>query len=63
MTPHELWLTRNKLGLTQTGLAVALGLSEKNGSRTIRRWEQGKWPIPKSIELALGMLTQTARDS
>ena len=41
MTPDEIRSIREKLGLSQAGLAAALGLG-KNGGRTVRRYEDGE---------------------
>lgn len=52
MTPAELLAIRNRYGLTQSGLAALLRISDR---RTIRRWESGEIPItgPASIILEL----------
>ncbi len=52
MTPAEVQSIRNRAGLTQTGLARLLRISD---IRTIRRWETGDVPIsgPASIILEL----------
>lgn len=55
MTPHELKTIRNKLGLSQSGLALALGMA-KNGDRTIRRMESGATPITQRTALAIQWL-------
>jgi len=52
MTPNNLRNLRMLAGLSQEGLAVALGISR----RTIIRWEAGAWPIPRWVELALQSL-------
>ena len=49
MTPETLVTLRTLAGLTQTGLASALGISRA----TVARWESGKMPIPKWVELAM----------
>lgn len=43
MTPQEFKAKRKELGLTQRELALALGLSPKNGDVTIRRVEHGAY--------------------
>lgn len=53
MTPADLTAARKRLGLTQPQLGRALGLSDANADRTVRRWEQGDVPIPLSVEIAL----------
>lgn len=52
MTPTEIIAIRNRYGLTQSGLATLLRMSDR---RTIRRWESGEIPItgPASIILEL----------
>jgi transcriptional regulator with XRE-family HTH domain len=49
MTPAEFRVVREFLGLTGDWLADHLGVS----SRTVRHWEQGKYPIPDGVRLAL----------
>jgi len=55
MTPNRLKTLRETLGLTQTDVAILLGLSAVNGRRTVRRWEDGLIPItgPAAIVLQL----------
>jgi transcriptional regulator with XRE-family HTH domain len=48
MTPDDLRAYRKRLGITQTQLAEALGLSR----RAIIRYEDGTRPIPRPVELA-----------
>jgi DNA-binding transcriptional regulator YiaG len=48
MSPDELKAWRARLGLSQAGLAEALGLSK----RTYEAWEQGRFAIPAYLELA-----------
>jgi DNA-binding transcriptional regulator YiaG len=52
MTPTELKAIRQRYGLTQSGLAALLRISDL---RTIRRWESGEVPVsgPASIVLEL----------
>lgn len=52
MTPAELTSIRKRLGLTQSGLAAILRISDL---RTVRRWEKGEIPVsgPASIILEL----------
>ena len=52
MTPQQLTEARQKLGLSQTGLAQALELG-KHGDRTVRRWEAGESPISGPVRLAM----------
>ena len=53
LTPADLRTARKALGLTQSGLAKALRLSEKNGSRTVRIWEQDGNTIPGPVQVAI----------
>jgi transcriptional regulator with XRE-family HTH domain len=43
---------RKRLGITQKALADTLGTTV----RTLRRWESGHSPVPKSAEIAVGSL-------
>jgi transcriptional regulator with XRE-family HTH domain len=56
VTPADLLAARTSLGLTQRGLAEALGVPQA----TIWRWETGKHPIehPTILRLALERLAQ-----
>lgn len=49
MTPAEFKVVREFLGLTGEWLAQYLGVS----ARTVRHWEQGKYPIPDGVRLAI----------
>ncbi|GAX57263.1 helix-turn-helix domain-containing protein [Streptomyces olivochromogenes] len=49
MTDAEFKVVREFLGLTGDWLAAHLGVS----SRTVRHWEQGKYPIPDGVRLAI----------
>lgn len=53
MTPTELRTARKTLGLTQSGLAKALRLSEKNGDRSVRIWEQEGNTVPGPVQVAV----------
>lgn len=53
MTPDELRATRARLTMTQAALAAALAVDV----RTIKRWEAGTIPIPRTVELALSTLS------
>ena len=53
MTPSELRTARKTLGLTQSGLAKALRLSEKNGDRSVRIWEQDGNTVPGPVQVAI----------
>jgi transcriptional regulator with XRE-family HTH domain len=49
MTDAELRTVREFLGLTGDWLAAHLGVSP----RTVRHWEQGRYPIPDGVRLAV----------
>ncbi|TXS50136.1 helix-turn-helix domain-containing protein [Streptomyces sp. t39] len=49
MTDAEFKVVREYLGLTGDWLAGHLGVS----GRTVRHWEQGKYPIPDGVRLAM----------
>jgi transcriptional regulator with XRE-family HTH domain len=49
MTSAELKVVREFLGLTGDWLAGHLGVSP----RTVRHWEQGKYPIPDGVRLEI----------
>lgn len=53
MTPIDLRTARKTLGLTQLGLAKALRLSEKNGDRSVRIWEQDGSTVPGPVQVAV----------
>ncbi len=52
MTQDELRRIRMSLNMSQRQLARALRLGP-NGDRTIRRWEQGEYPVTGPASLAL----------
>jgi transcriptional regulator with XRE-family HTH domain len=56
MTDAEFKVFREYLGLTGDWLAAHLGVSP----RTVRHWEQGKYPIPDGVRLTLEQLEATA---
>ena len=49
MTPAELKVVREFLGLSGDWLAGYLGVS----GRTVRHWEAGRYPIPDGVRLAV----------
>lgn len=49
MTDAEFRTIREFLGLTSDWLAAHLGVS----ARTVRHWEQGKYPVPDGVRLAI----------
>ncbi len=52
MSPAEFRVVREFLGLTGDWLAAHLGVS----GRTVRHWEQGKYPIPDGVRLEMERL-------
>lgn len=58
MNPAEFRVVREFLGLTGDWLANHLGVS----GRTVRHWEQGKYPIPDGVRLAIEELEQRTGD-
>src|SRR5688500_147826 len=54
MNANEFAAVRGSLGLSQAGIATALGVDQG----TISRWESGKVRIPSAIELALAKLQE-----
>lgn len=58
MTPAELRAARKALGLTQSGLARALRLSEKNGDRSVRIWEADGNTVPGPVQVAVEMMLE-----
>lgn len=46
MEPSELRAARKALGLSQTGLAEALGMTGKWKDRSVRGWEQEGGTVP-----------------
>lgn len=57
MVPAEIKAARQRLGLTQSGLAEVLRLGP-NGERTVRRWEQGDVPVTGPASLAIELLLE-----
>ncbi|MFJ2110578.1 helix-turn-helix domain-containing protein [Streptomyces sp. NPDC087850] len=55
MTDAEFRVAREFLGLTGDWLAGHLGVS----GRTVRHWEQGKYPIPEGVRLAIEQIEAT----
>lgn len=53
MTPAEIVRIRKQAGLTQSGLATLLRISDL---RTVRRWEKGDAPISGPASIVLEML-------
>lgn len=57
MDSSEFCLARSYLGLSKSGMAVALGMSRT----TVRRYEAGDQEIPRVVELACWALTVRPR--
>lgn len=53
MTPEHFKRIRQRLGLSQAGLAAYLRISD---SRTVRRWEAGDYPISGPASIIMEML-------
>jgi DNA-binding transcriptional regulator YiaG len=58
VNPSELRAARKTLGLTQSGLARALRLSEKNGDRSVRIWETEGNTVPGPVQVAVEMMLE-----
>lgn len=58
MTDAEFKVVREFLGLTGDWLAAHLGVS----GRTVRHWEQGKYPIPDGVQVEMERLETVTRD-
>lgn len=64
--PQELLAAREYLGLSRAELSDFLELrpGEDSGTRTVRRWETGHWPVPYSVTVAVRILVaRRMRDS
>jgi DNA-binding transcriptional regulator YiaG len=61
MSPNDLRAARKTLGLTQSGLAAALRLSEKNGDRSVRIWETKGNTVPGPVQVAVGLLLEKTK--
>ncbi len=58
MTPTDLKSTRKSLGLSAERLAALVGVTRD----AVQKWEAGRRPIPRWLELVLDLLTRPARD-
>lgn len=56
MTPADFRAARKALGLTQTGMALALRLSPTNGARSIRIWEKDGNTVPGPVQVAVELM-------
>lgn len=61
VTPSDLRAARKALGLTQSGLAKALRLSEKNGDRSVRIWETEGNTVPGPVQVAVELMLEKAK--
>ena len=61
MTPADLRTARKALGLTQSALAKALRLSEKNGDRSVRIWETEGNTVPGPVQIAVQFMLEQKR--
>ena len=61
-TPADLRTARKALGLTQSGLAKALRLSETNGGRSVRKWESEGCTVPGPVQIAVEMMLERIGD-
>lgn len=52
MTPEQFKQACQALGLTESKLAKAIGLSD----RTIRRYKSGEWPVNEQTKIILGYM-------
>jgi DNA-binding transcriptional regulator YiaG len=59
MTPEQFKQARLDLGVSQTRLCVLVGKCV----RTIRSYESGEYPIPKSMELLIKHLVKQKEQS
>jgi DNA-binding transcriptional regulator YiaG len=59
MTPEQFKQSRLHLGVSQTGLCALVGKCV----RTIRSYESGEYPIPKSTELLIKHLVKQKEQS
>jgi DNA-binding transcriptional regulator YiaG len=57
MTGQDVRDLRRRIGLSQQGLAVLLGVT----TTTVHRWETGKSPIPPLLERALETVKAPAK--
>lgn len=57
MTPAECKAARQRLGLSQAGLAEALRMGP-NGERQVRRWEAGETPVSGPASVAIELLLE-----
>ena len=57
MTAEQMKDARAKLGLSQPQFATKIGMS----SSAVKAWEQGRNPIPLSIEITIGHLLKAAK--
>lgn len=56
MSPGVLRAARLKMGMTQDGLADALGFESATRYQTIWAYEAGRRPIPRRVAVAVNLL-------
>ena len=56
MTPADFRTARHRLGLSQHGMAEALGMG-RWGWQSVSKWERGVHPIPGPIAMLVGRLS------
>jgi DNA-binding transcriptional regulator YiaG len=56
ITGDEFRQMRERLKLSQRQLARVFQMSESNGERTVRRWEQDEFPVPGHAQIAIRAL-------
>lgn len=60
MTGAELKAWRMERGISQAGMAALLGFPcQQRRSQQLYRYESGKLPVPRVVELALETLTRS----
>lgn len=58
MIAEDVRAARQKLGLTQEGLADALLLTGPYGKDTVRSWESGRRPISGPAQVAIALMVK-----
>lgn len=57
MTGDQLKAAQRKLGMTNAQLCAALAVAETS----LCNWKAGRWPVPRTVELAMLYLQRTNR--
>lgn len=58
MSGDDLKAARQRLGLTQQGMADALLLTGPYGKDTVRAWEKGRRPISGPAQVAIELMVR-----